>query len=242
MQPTVFPGQRYGHLVVERLIGRTPTKKRLWLCRCDCGLTTEVVSPHLRSGHTVSCGCRRTDVGKERRSPIERRFWSYVVKGDGCWAWSGSRNEDGYGILSRPGRHTGKVGAHRLSWEIHRGPVPDGLSVLHRCDNPQCTNPDHLFLGTQADNMQDCAAKKRLHIREQRGERNAFTKLTNEDARAIRDRYAAGALQGELADQWHVGRGTISEIVRGLSFVDAGGPITIRPKNEKLNARRWGTA
>lgn len=91
--------------------------------------------------------------------PVEVRFWEKVVKGPGCWSWTSSTSEKGgYGFLSDRGE---KVYAHRLSWELHRGPIPVGLWVLHSCDNPPCCNPEHLFLGTRTDNMQDAARKGR---------------------------------------------------------------------------------
>jgi hypothetical protein len=95
--------------------------------------------------------------------PIEVRFWAKVKKTDGCWQWTGAATPDGYGFLARAingERHP--LRAHRFSWELHRGPVPEGLWVLHRCDNPRCVNPDHLFLGDRTANMRDCAAKGRI--------------------------------------------------------------------------------
>lgn len=75
-----------------------------------------------------------------------------------CWVWIASRNKKGYGHL----RARGTIAyAHRLAWELKRGPIPEGLWVLHRCDNPWCVRPDHLFLGTHKDNVADCTAKKR---------------------------------------------------------------------------------
>jgi hypothetical protein len=82
-----------------------------------------------------------------------------MVTASGCWEWQRYRNEHGYGRMWRP-----KVYAHRASFEAFVGPIPSGLSVLHRCDNPPCCNPEHLFLGTRADNMRDMCAKGRCAL------------------------------------------------------------------------------
>jgi hypothetical protein len=95
------------------------------------------------------------------------RFWRYIDKGDGCWEWIGrfggsASQGERYGVLREPGRDPRReYGAHRLSFEIHFGPIPADLFVLHRCDNRSCVRPDHLFLGTQLDNIRDMVAKGR---------------------------------------------------------------------------------
>lgn len=88
------------------------------------------------------------------------RFWLRVEKSDGCWEWKGARNGKRYGHLRRP--RGGMVKAHRFSWELHNGrTVPAGIKVCHACDNPPCVRPDHLFLGTQLQNVADMLAKGR---------------------------------------------------------------------------------
>jgi hypothetical protein len=99
-----------------------------------------------------------------RRTAIADRFWAKVEKmPDGCWVWQAARSVSGYGLLAPSGGVRGDRRAHRVSWELHNGPIPAGLWVLHSCDNPPCVNPDHLFLGTRSDNMRDCASKGRLN-------------------------------------------------------------------------------
>ena len=107
--------------------------------------------------------------GKPRT--LEEKFWLYVhVVPNACWKWTGHTDENGYPRLAPPRNRcarlagetrTSPVKASRISWEIHNGLILTGLCVLHKCDNPECTNPEHLFLGTQTDNMRDMATKDR---------------------------------------------------------------------------------
>lgn len=92
---------------------------------------------------------------------IVERFWARTWVDDGCWIWYGPTYPNGYGYLhaNRPLRTT--IGAHRVSWIIHFGPIPDELHVLHKCDNPPCVNPEHLFIGTPQDNVDDMIQKGR---------------------------------------------------------------------------------
>ena len=97
------------------------------------------------------------------RGTPEERFWAKLKTSDDCWEWQGARNNKGYGILmlKEPGKKHVARTTHRFSWELHNGPIPNGLWVLHRCDNPPCANPAHLFLGDNADNIRDMWAKGR---------------------------------------------------------------------------------
>lgn len=124
------------------------------LCECGCGLPTTLAK---RSRKPY-----RYRHGHSNVVPIEKRFWEKVKKAsnDECWLWLGGKTYGGYGVIGSGGRH-GLIRAHRLSWEIANSKIPEGLWVLHKCDNPPCVNPKHLFLGTQSDNMNDCIAKGR---------------------------------------------------------------------------------
>jgi hypothetical protein len=95
---------------------------------------------------------------KSLMTPKERLL-SKIIRNGECWEYSAYRNKHGYGYFSINGK---QIGAHRASWILHFGPIPEGVQVLHRCDNPPCFRPDHLFLGNQTANMQDCLTKGRF--------------------------------------------------------------------------------
>lgn len=115
---------------------------------------------------------------------VSSRLLSHIIKKDGCWAWDGYRDAKGYGRLMTP---NGPVRAHRLSYEYHSGPIRDGGYVLHKCDNPECTNPDHLYVGTHDDNMADKAARGRVFTGERpRGEHHRRSRLTADDVVRLR--------------------------------------------------------
>ncbi len=96
---------------------------------------------------------------KSQLISLSIRYHKNVIKQDNCWEWNAAKNESGYGVISYKSR---TIGAHRASWLLHKGEIPNRLLVLHHCDNPPCSNPDHLFLGTHKDNSQDAMKKGRL--------------------------------------------------------------------------------
>lgn len=138
-----------------------------------------------------------------------------------CREWTGQRSRDGYGRILIGGKDGRLQLVHRLSWQIHRGPIPPGLQVLHRCDNPPCWRVEHLFLGTHADNMADMAAKGRR--RGAVGECNSHAKLTVADVRVIRERYeprSRSTGRAALAGEYGVSVYTISKIVNGAIWAE----------------------
>ena len=149
-------------------------------------------------------------------APVEVRFWKYVDKGepDECWPWIGSKGRKGYGQIRDRGR---TLKAHRVSYAIHHGEVPDGAHVLHHCDNPPCCNPAHLFAGSPADNTADAMTKGRLRFppAPKPGESNIQARLTEADVVAARRLHRDGCNFHELARRFGVDRKTIRQAVRG---------------------------
>lgn len=153
-----------------------------------------------------------------RTIPIEKRFWGQVSKKgpNDCWEWLGSKagTYKEYGRISFNGRADG---AHRVSWILHNGPIPDGMDVLHRCDNPGCVNPAHLWLGTHAENMIDKARKGRVVIEPLRGENHPLSKLTPDKVREIRS--LSGIMtHREMSREFGVSTCVVSRIINRLMW------------------------
>lgn len=126
--------------------------------------------------------------------PPESRFWASVRKSSGCWIWTGYLNPDGYGKLLADGE---RIAAHRYSFLLHTGIHPGDKEVCHKCDNPSCVRPDHLFLGTHDDNMKDAASKKRLPGA--KGTRNAGNKYPESKIREIKSKLCEKLSISEIA-------------------------------------------
>lgn len=138
----------------------------------------------------------------------EQRFWPRVKKTKSCWIWIGAKFPSGYGEISVNNR---SIRAHRFSYQIHYGPIPDGKIICHRCDNPACVNPDHLFLGTNKDNTQDMIRKKRGLV----GEKNPCAKLTLEQVIEIRE---TNLPQRKIASKYGISQTMVGKIKRGTKW------------------------
>lgn len=154
--------------------------------------------------------CSIPDCDK-RCASIAKRFWRYVSPrgASECWEWQGYRDPLGYGKINyRPS------GAHRVSWILHFGDIPEGMLVCHRCDNPSCVNPGHLFLGSNADNMADRNRKGR----NARGSSAHSAVLTETDIPTIRDMIKRGVPQIAIAANFGVSHATIRNISCGRNW------------------------
>ena len=152
-------------------------------------------------------GLRRTHYGEVDANSFYQFYRR--VESTGCWIWTGALHK-GWGSYGTCGQGY----AHRLSWKIHHGDIPPGLYVCHRCDNPPCVNPDHLFLGNAVENMRDAVDKGRVP----RGERHCCAKLTERAVRLIRRRAANGELQVSLAAEFGVTQSAIHLVVRRMRW------------------------
>ncbi len=142
------------------------------------------------------------------------RFWDRVEETPTCWNWTGGTLPDGYGRFYHDGE---VVTAHRLAYELQRGPIPDGLHVLHHCDNPPCVRGDHLFTGTNADNVADRVAKGRSSVREGRPNH----KLTEGDVEKLRGLYAQGGTSmPKLSRKFGIVVSQVWRIIHGVQWVN----------------------
>ena len=158
------------------------------------------------------------DTSAQKGKTIEQRFWEKVEKGDGCWLWRSAFGTRGYGIFWHVKKN---IYAHRISWQLaNNATVPEGLVVMHSCDNPACVNPAHLSVGTHQDNQTDKANKGRSL----KGERNPSARLNEESVGRIRELYASGeythlALSKMFGD---VNKSTIRSVVKNKTWPSHG--------------------
>lgn len=153
---------------------------------------------------------------------ITKRFWAKVDKRGDCWLWTASKRRLGYGQFRMRFR---LYLAHQASYILTYGVIPDGLMVCHRCDNPPCVNPDHLFLGTQSDNMQDMVAKKRGWTQQpgnvKQGLESSVAKFTADQVLAIRAAAANKTMtQVEMMKVYNAGEATIYRVIHKKTYRD----------------------
>lgn len=189
-------GRRFGRLVVLKrakdAVAESGYVAPRWKCLCDCGNKKIIRQQRLINGNTQSCGCLRKELSKEHASKLnlvldEKQYILDRIEinnENGCWEWTGTCFFGGYaraGLYKREGKKFSQR-ANRMSYEVFVGKIPKGFLVCHSCDNPKCVNPEHLFLGTSKDNMQDMVDKGRSL----KGEKSPNSKLTENIVKKIR--------------------------------------------------------
>ncbi len=169
----------------------------------ECRVCGKTYAPRARQPRPEQCSvpCRLLFESRLENSPRP-------AIGSPCWIWIGGVDRKGYGRISVDSR---RQFVHRVAWRVAFGPIAPGLGVLHRCDNPPCFNPSHMFLGTDADNVRDMIAKGRNG--QPKGAAHPRARLAEEDVRLIRDAYDEGVSPAAMALLYDVSRSTISHIV-----------------------------
>lgn len=152
------------------------------------------------------------------------RFWKQVDKSGKCWTWTGALTYNGYGRFTIGGA---TIRAHRFAYELCRGEITNGLNVCHTCDNPKCVRPDHLFLGTIADNHAD----RNVKGRQARGPRNGSSRLSDAQVRSMRA-FDGIFTRAELARMFGVSWNCVDRALRGLTYGDAPVPDTLRRSSD----------
>lgn len=212
-------GFRHGKLVTIKQVekgNRRLKKHGKWLCVCDCGNETIVLDSCLYGRGTQSCGCidyknKKIYHLENYKELMKEKIKERTVKNEnGCWIWTASKSKQGYGHIS----YNQKVHlAHRVSWILYRHEIGSDIKVCHFCDQPSCVNPEHLFLGTQKDNMSDAKKKGRLLHRKRR-----ITKLTYDQVKEIRNLHSKGISIKQLQNKFLVSEGHIGKIINGTSW------------------------
>ncbi len=154
------------------------------------------------------------------KKSLQDRFWSKVEKTDDCWVWKGTLGNTNYGefIIKKNGKWV-PMRPSRLSYLLKYGVLPDDKYVLHTCDTPLCVNPNHLFIGTQKDNIQDALKKGRIP----KGENSYRAKLSEAQIREIRSRYIPRVTtQRQLASEFGVSHTVIGRVINNLSYKNSG--------------------
>lgn len=224
LDKTSLIGKKYGKLTVisfshTKLYDRTtPTRsikstQHYWLCKCECGNEKAIQTSHLRSGSTVSCGCHREKINKEKGYTLEeirKLVNSFPREDNGCKYWPGKAvGKDGYPKISYKNK---TWRASRLVYLAFHGKIPEDQFICHDCDDRKCIEPAHLHVGTAKDNMQEAAERNRLPT----GTKHHSAKLNEDKVRYIRKNAYLGTT--ELGRQLDVSHKTIERILTGRTW------------------------
>lgn len=220
----------------QEIISLLPWKSFVdWTCRVKSGSKRMNPSPQTlpqRRRSRTSCGSRfqrATALAMRCEMPLEKptlkgirhRIGPMTIENikqhvdidpiTGCWNWKLYRLNGGYGLKTQRGR---RMYAHRLSFAITKGPIPDGCEILHSCDNPSCINPKHLTSGTRRENVDDCIIKGRIA----RGEQLPQTVLRECDVAEIRNRHRAGETMESIRQYFKISRGCVRGVIRRINW------------------------
>lgn len=183
-------------------------------CQCGCGQKTNLARRNDTSKGWVKGQPIKFIFGHNRPyRTLKESFDAYCprLEASECWEWQGPKNKYGYGVVHFAGK---RERAHRVSYLLHRGKIPNGICVCHRCDNRICVNPEHLFLGTSAKNTADMVKKGR----QARGERQGSSVLTEDKVREIRRLHKSGLGSREIANLFSVSSNTVQHILKGTRW------------------------
>lgn len=202
-------GRKYSaRRVAWELANATPAPAHV---TTSCGTEGCVAPAHLIK--QTNRAASQASARKRQLLPLAERFWAKVQRrgADECWAWTGRLTSAGYGQISRGRKTEGVISAHRLAYELANGPIPDGLIIRHRCDNPVCVNPAHLEVGTYADNMRD--RDERGRTASLPGEAHPRARVTDADVREIRRLVGDQMGQRAVAERFGISQQAVSDIV-----------------------------
>lgn len=190
------------------------------MTQCACGCGEELLRTHWNGKPVRFLRCHYAKT--QPKTPLLERFWRHVKAGsdDECWPWE-KCPKDRYGAIGKDGVIER---AHRVSWQIHIGPIPPGVQVLHTCDNPPCVNPKHLFLGDQTANMRDMARKGRGRSAPRAALQNSKAKVTRAEVAEIRQQLGAGHSQSTIARRFNISQTNVSAISRRKTWGEIPGP------------------
>lgn len=213
-------GKKFGRLTVIKNNGINKKGGYTWECSCECGGNHIVRSDMLKNGDVKSCGCIRKPSELEMLENLRKNILRSTRKEKDCLIWiRKSKNAFGYGIVIYKGKY---IGAHRAAWIAWRGEIPKGLFVLHKCDVPECCSPDHLFLGTQRENIHDRMRKGRSIYSEKtqfkKSQKPHNTILNESQVKEIREQRLKGELMKDLAIKYNVTRYAISDLIKRKSW------------------------
>lgn len=204
---TIFSVNRYRAL--NRCVRFCSLECRITQIMVSCAKCSKPFSVELNRKETARF-CSKSCIYEYRHIEAVGRFWGNVDKTESCWLWTGLRDKNGYGYMSFKNRNTR---AHRFAYKLEHGDIPQGYCVMHLCDNPPCVRPDHLRIGTNADNTRDKVQKRR----QQKGAQIHTAKLTEAQVHQIIE-LSESRTAGELAREFHVSLCAIYDVRRGNSW------------------------